>query len=158
MRHIYFVKYDLLVSCVINLFVPKGILVSRGREQLEKDIPHCFLMTRDGSSIACAMLKKYRHENFLLLSLFPLNFFLLLFLLFFFFSFSSLFSFFAFFSLYRYSVLFCIRHFIFFFIGVLVAFFSLLFSLSLSMLSHLVSLPHHQFYPYDYLTSILLLQ
>ena len=35
------------------------MLVPRTREQLEKDMKDCFLMTRDGSAIACGMLKKY---------------------------------------------------------------------------------------------------
>ena len=39
---------------------PQGILVPRGREQLDRDMQDCFLMTRDGSTLACGMLKKYR--------------------------------------------------------------------------------------------------
>ena len=40
--------------------ITQGILVPRGREQLDRDMQDCFLMTRDGSTLACGMLKKYR--------------------------------------------------------------------------------------------------
>lgn len=43
-----------------SLYVPQGILIPRSREQLEKDMQDCFLMTRDGSTLACGMLKRYR--------------------------------------------------------------------------------------------------
>ena len=36
-----------------------GILVPRSRDQLEKDIPNCHLLTRDGTTLACGMLKKF---------------------------------------------------------------------------------------------------
>ena len=35
-------------------------MIPRSREQLEKDMQDCFLMTRDGSTLACGMLKRYR--------------------------------------------------------------------------------------------------
>ena len=44
---------------IIRPLEDQGILVARTREQLEKDMQDCFLMTRDGSTIACGMLKKY---------------------------------------------------------------------------------------------------
>ena len=45
---------------------PQGILVPRGREQLDRDMQDCFLMTRDGSTLACGMLKRYRCVNSIL--------------------------------------------------------------------------------------------
>ena len=48
------------VEEIIRPLEEQGILVPRTREQLEKDMQDCFLMTRDGSTIACGMLKRYR--------------------------------------------------------------------------------------------------
>ena len=47
------------VEEIIRPLEEQGILVPRTREQLEKDMQDCFLMTRDGSTIACGMLKRY---------------------------------------------------------------------------------------------------
>jgi len=37
----------------------EGILIERSKEQLLQDIPHCFVLTRDESLLACGMLKQY---------------------------------------------------------------------------------------------------
>jgi len=41
----------------------KGILVPRSRDQLEKDIPNCYLLTRDETVLACGMLKRYSNTH-----------------------------------------------------------------------------------------------
>jgi amino-acid N-acetyltransferase len=51
------------VEEIIRPLVEEGILVARSREQLEKDMQNTFLMTRDGSTIACGMLKPYSETH-----------------------------------------------------------------------------------------------
>ena len=36
-----------------------GILVHRSRDQLEQDLPNCYVLSRDGTTLACGMLKPY---------------------------------------------------------------------------------------------------
>lgn len=47
------------VEEIIKPLEAEGILVPRSREQLEKDMNDCFLLTRDGTTLACGMLKRY---------------------------------------------------------------------------------------------------
>lgn len=37
----------------------QGILVKRSRDDLMRDIPYCYVMVRDNTTIACGMLKQY---------------------------------------------------------------------------------------------------
>ena len=47
------------VQDLISPLVQEGILVHRSRDQLEKDMPNCYVLMRDGEMLACAMLKRY---------------------------------------------------------------------------------------------------
>lgn len=47
------------VQDLISPLVQEGILVHRSRDQLEKDMQRCYVLTRDGTMLACAMLKQY---------------------------------------------------------------------------------------------------
>ena len=47
------------VQDLINPLVEEGILVYRSRDKLEKDMQNCYVLTRDGNILACAMLKRY---------------------------------------------------------------------------------------------------
>ena len=47
------------VEEIIKPLEAEGILVPRSRDQLEKDMQDCFLVTRDGTTLACGMLKRY---------------------------------------------------------------------------------------------------
>ena len=40
-----------------------GILVHRSRDQLEKDLPNCYVLSRDGTTLACGMLKPYSESQ-----------------------------------------------------------------------------------------------
>lgn len=40
-----------------------GILVPRDRDRLEMDMPHCYLMTRDNTTLACGMVKKFGDKH-----------------------------------------------------------------------------------------------
>lgn len=44
---------------IIKPLEKEGILVPRTRDQLEKDMPNCFLLSRDETTLACGMLKRY---------------------------------------------------------------------------------------------------
>ena len=47
------------VEEIIKPLEKEGILVPRTRDQLEKEMSNCFLLTRDGTTLACGMLKPY---------------------------------------------------------------------------------------------------
>ena len=51
------------VQDLISPLVKEGILVPRSRDQLEKDMQHCYVLTRDGTMLACAMLKQYGESH-----------------------------------------------------------------------------------------------
>jgi amino-acid N-acetyltransferase len=48
---------------IIKPLEKEGILVPRSRDQLEKDMPNCVVLTRDGTTLACGMLKKYSESQ-----------------------------------------------------------------------------------------------
>ena len=47
------------VEEIIKPLEREGILVPRSRDQLEKEMNDCFLLTRDDATLACGMLKRY---------------------------------------------------------------------------------------------------
>jgi amino-acid N-acetyltransferase len=50
------------VRSIMEILKPleeEGILIARSREDLLRDLAHCFVMSRDGSILACGMLKAY---------------------------------------------------------------------------------------------------
>lgn len=52
-----------MVQELINPLVQEGILVHRSRDQLEKDMQNCYVLTRDGTMLACAMLKRFGQSH-----------------------------------------------------------------------------------------------
>lgn len=51
------------VEEIIRPLEREGVLVPRTRDQLEKDMDDCFVLTRDASIVACGMLKKYSDSH-----------------------------------------------------------------------------------------------
>lgn len=51
------------VEEIIRPLEREGVLIPRSRDQLEKDMDDCFVLTRDSSVIACGMLKKYSETH-----------------------------------------------------------------------------------------------
>lgn len=47
------------VEEIIRPLEEEGILVARSREQLERDMVNCYVLARDGATLACGMLKCY---------------------------------------------------------------------------------------------------
>ena len=50
------------VEAIIKPLELEGILVPRTRDQLEREMKNCVVLTRDGSTIACGMLKQYNND------------------------------------------------------------------------------------------------
>jgi amino-acid N-acetyltransferase len=51
------------VQEIITPLEEEGILVPRSRDQLEKDMQDCFLVTREDTVLACGMLKRYSETH-----------------------------------------------------------------------------------------------
>lgn len=51
------------VQEIITPLEEEGILVPRSRDQLEKDMSDCFLVTREDTVLACGMLKRYSDSH-----------------------------------------------------------------------------------------------
>jgi len=51
------------VEDIIRPLEKDGILVKRDRDKLERDMPHCHLMVRDGTTLACGMLRMYGDQH-----------------------------------------------------------------------------------------------
>lgn len=47
------------IETIIEPLVVQGILINRTRDQLEKELPYTFLLTRDGTTLGLGMLKPF---------------------------------------------------------------------------------------------------
>lgn len=58
---------------IIRPLEKEGILVHRSDEQMLQELPYCYVMTRDNSTLACGMLKKYSdtHAEIYMLAVHP---------------------------------------------------------------------------------------
>jgi amino-acid N-acetyltransferase len=63
------------VEELIRPLEEEGILVHRTRDQLEKDMQDCYVLTRDSTVLACGMLKMYSptHAEICCLAVHPAN-------------------------------------------------------------------------------------
>ena len=48
---------------ILRPLADEGILVHRSNEDILKDIPNISLLTRDGATLACGMLKRYSETH-----------------------------------------------------------------------------------------------